>query len=218
MIRQENPNFVASRYAPNPKEVTYWIDLSASSDGQIIKCYVNNKWVPINKDQNTQQDKDITSLENRCTALENNKVDKTNYNKFVTESITAHNSLNKNKADKSTTLAGYGITDVYTKTQTNSQIDTKIAELVNQAPETLNTLDELAAALGDDPNFATTVTELIGTKANSTDVYTKAQCNTAINEAITNANKVTSTDVTNIKVVSEIPTIQETGVLYIKIS
>ena len=218
MIRQENPNFVASRYAPNPKEVTYWIDLSASSDGQIIKCYVNNKWVPINEDQNTQQDKDITALENRCTALENNKVDKTSYNKFVTESITAHNSLNENKADKSTTLAGYGITDVYTKTQTNSQIDTKIAELVNQAPETLNTLDELAAALGDDPNFATTVTELIGTKANSTDVYTKAQCNTAINEAITNANKVTSTDVTNIKVVSEIPTIQETGVLYIKIS
>lgn len=218
MIRQEKPNFVASRYAPNPKEVTYWIDLSASSDGQIIKCYVNNKWVPINEDQNTQQDKDITALENRCTALENNKVDKTSYNKFVTESITAHNSLNENKADKSTTLAGYGITDVYTKTQTNSQIDTKIAELVNQAPETLNTLDELAAALGDDPNFATTVTELIGTKANSTDVYTKAQCNTAINEAITNANKVTSTDVTNIKVVSEIPTIQETGVLYIKIS
>ena len=218
MIRQEKPNFVASRYAPNPKEVTYWIDLSASSDGQIIKCYVNNKWVPINEDQNTQQDKDVTALENRCTALENNKVDKTDYNKFVTESITAHNSLNENKADKSTTLAGYGITDVYTKTQTNSQIDTKIAELVNQAPETLNTLDELAAALGDDPNFATTVTELISTKANSTNVYTKDQCNIAINEAITNANKVTSTDVTNIKVVSEIPTIQETGVLYIKIS
>lgn len=216
MIRQEKPNFVASRYAPNPKEVTYWIDLSASSDGQIIKCYVNNKWVPINEDQNTQQDKDVTALENRCTALENNKVDKTDYNKFVTESITAHNSLNENKADKSTTLAGYGITDVYTKTQTNSQIDTKIAELVNQAPETLNTLDELAAALGDDPNFATTITNMIGTKANSADVYTKTDCNSAINTAI--SNKVTSTDVTNIKVVSEIPTIQENGILYIKLS
>lgn len=33
MIRQEKPNFVASKYAPNPKEVTYWIDLTASSDG-----------------------------------------------------------------------------------------------------------------------------------------------------------------------------------------
>ena len=28
MIRQENINFVASKYAPNPTEVAYWIDLS----------------------------------------------------------------------------------------------------------------------------------------------------------------------------------------------
>lgn len=218
MIRQEKPNFVASRYAPNPKEVTYWVDLTASSDGQIIKCYVDNKWILVNEDKNDEQDADIKSLENRCTNLENNKVDKEVYDKFVSESVAAHNSLNDNKANKSTTLSGYGITDAYTKTQTNNQIDTKVAALVDQAPETLNTLDELAAALGDDPNFATTVTELISTKANSTNVYTKDQCNIAINEAITNANKVTSTDVTNIKVVSEIPTIQETGVLYIKIS
>lgn len=27
MIKQENPNFLASVYAPNPMEVTYWIDL-----------------------------------------------------------------------------------------------------------------------------------------------------------------------------------------------
>lgn len=38
----------------------------------------------------------------------------------------------------------------------------KIAELVESAPETLNTLNELAAALGDDPNFATTVSNQIG--------------------------------------------------------
>lgn len=35
-----------------------------------------------------------------------------------------------NKADKATTLAGYGITDAYTKTETDSQIDSKI---VNKA-------------------------------------------------------------------------------------
>lgn len=216
MIRQEKPNFVASRYAPNPKEVTYWVDLTASSDGQIIKCYVDNKWILVNEDKNDEQDADIKSLENRCTNLENNKVDKEVYDKFVSESVAAHNSLNDNKANKSTTLSGYGITDAYTKTQTNNQIDTKVAALVDQAPETLNTLDELAAALGDDPNFATTITNMIGTKANSADVYTKTDCNSAINTAI--SNKVTSTDVTNIKVVSEIPTIQENGILYIKLS
>lgn len=35
--------------------------------------------------------------------------------------------------------------------------DTKIASLINNAPSTLDTLQELAAALGNDPNFATTI-------------------------------------------------------------
>ncbi|ANT41779.1 hypothetical protein PBI_MAKEMAKE_5 [Mycobacterium phage Makemake] len=39
------------------------------------------------------------------------------------------------------------------------------AALVDSAPDTLNTLNELAAALGDDPNFAATVASQIGAKA-----------------------------------------------------
>jgi hypothetical protein len=39
------------------------------------------------------------------------------------------------------------------------------AALVNSAPETLNTLNELAAALNDDANFATTVTDALALKA-----------------------------------------------------
>lgn len=54
----------------------------------------------------------------------------------------------------------YTKTDVYTKTET----DNAIAALVDSAPETLNTLNELAAALGNDENFSTTVTNLIATK------------------------------------------------------
>lgn len=40
----------------------------------------------------------------------------------------------------------------------------EVAALVNSAPEALNTLNELANALGDDPNFATTITNEIGKK------------------------------------------------------
>lgn len=50
------------------------------------------------------------------------------------------------------------------------KINKKTAEMVDSAPETLNTLNELAAALGDDPNFATTVANQIGTKANASDL------------------------------------------------
>lgn len=42
--------------------------------------------------------------------------------------------------------------------------DTAVSNLVDSAPEALNTLNELAAALGDDANFSTTVTNSIATK------------------------------------------------------
>lgn len=47
---------------------------------------------------------------------------------------------------------------------TESYVATQIANLVDTAPSTLNTLNELAAALGDDANFATTVTTALGNK------------------------------------------------------
>jgi hypothetical protein len=47
---------------------------------------------------------------------------------------------------------------------TQSYVTTAVANLVNSAPSTLDTLNELAAALGNDANFATTVTTSIGTK------------------------------------------------------
>jgi hypothetical protein len=46
-----------------------------------------------------------------------------------------------------------------------------IDQLTGAAPEALNTLEELAAALGDDANFATTVTNAIAAKA-TTATYT----------------------------------------------
>jgi hypothetical protein len=47
---------------------------------------------------------------------------------------------------------------------TQSYVTTSISNLVDSAPGTLDTLNELAAALGDDPNFATTITTSIGNK------------------------------------------------------
>ena len=48
---------------------------------------------------------------------------------------------------------------------TVSYVDTEVAGLVDSSPTTLDTLNELAAALGDDPNFATTTATSIGLKA-----------------------------------------------------
>ena len=77
--------------------------------------------------------------------------------------VKAAYDLANGKQSPATTLSGYGITDAYTKTE----VDTKVAGLVDSAPEALNTLNELAAALGNDANFSTTVSNLIGKKADA---------------------------------------------------
>jgi len=103
-------------------------------------------------------------------------------------------------ATSPTTVAGYGLTDVYTKIQldqalmlkaslaspaltgtptaptpvagNNSNqlantafVQTAIASLIASAPGALDTLNELAAALGNDPNFATSMTNALALKA-----------------------------------------------------
>jgi nitrogen fixation/metabolism regulation signal transduction histidine kinase len=55
---------------------------------------------------------------------------------------------------------------------TETYVNTEVANLVDSAPGTLDTLNELAAALGDDPNFATTITNSLATKASLTGTET----------------------------------------------
>ena len=88
---------------------------------------------------------------------------------------------------KPTTLTGYGITDAApsasptltgdpkaptpaagdndTSIATTAFVQTAIATLVASSPAALDTLNELAAALGNDPNFATTMTNSLALKA-----------------------------------------------------
>ena len=47
---------------------------------------------------------------------------------------------------------------------TNEYVDKKVSDLVSSAPEALDTLQELSKALGDDPNFATTIATELGNK------------------------------------------------------
>lgn len=51
-----------------------------------------------------------------------------------------------------------------------TDIQNQINNLIDSAPTALNTLNELAAALGDDANFASTVTNALATKATPADI------------------------------------------------
>lgn len=54
-----------------------------------------------------------------------------------------------------------------TQIATTEFVSTAVSNLVSSAPNALNTLDELASALGDDANFATTVTNSLSNKLNT---------------------------------------------------
>lgn len=75
----------------------------------------------------------------------------------------------------STVLSGKGY-------QTEAQVKALVEGVIGSAPDALNTLDELAQALGDDPNFATTVTTELGKKVNSSDLnaITNAEIDTIV--------------------------------------
>jgi hypothetical protein len=60
---------------------------------------------------------------------------------------------------------------IYTSYATQSYVTTAINNLIDAAPASLDTLNELANALNNDANFAATVTNLIGTKQEYINCY-----------------------------------------------
>ena len=84
-------------------------------------------------------------------------------------SVTAHESAlsvtQSQISDLSTTSdLAEGTNLYYTDARADARAQLKVDALVGAAPGTLDTLEELGDALGDDPNFATTVTNSIATK------------------------------------------------------
>ena len=77
--------------------------------------------------------------------------------------VTINGSLNMN-AGTSATITNLTAPVNTLDAATKGYVDTSIANLVDSAPGTLDTLNELAAALGDDPNFSATITASIATK------------------------------------------------------
>lgn len=73
---------------------------------------------------------------------------------------------------------------------TQTYVDTEVAGIVNSAPSTLDTLDELAAALGDDANFATTTATSLGNRLRI-DTNAQSLTSTQKTNAVTNLGLAT---------------------------
>lgn len=115
----------------------------------------------------------------------------------------------------------HGIADtslLATKSYADSAASSAVAAVINAAPSTLDTLNELAAALANDPNFATTISNSLALKAplasptltgtptaptatagtNTTQIATTAFVKTSSDAAVTTANNYTDQAVTSL--------------------
>lgn len=129
------------KYAPNPVWYEYWIDLSADVYGGVIKYYNGSEWVKIA-----------------------DEVDLSDYAK--TSDIPTNVSELANDANY-VTSAELDAKGYQTEEDCAEAVTDAIADLVNSAPEALDTLYELAEALGNDPNFATTIATQLGQKVDT---------------------------------------------------
>ena len=87
--------------------------------------------------------------------------------------------------------------DNSTKIATTAYVTTAVANLIDSAPGALDTLNELAAAIGDDANFSTTITNSIATKLPLAGGTMTGAINLGSNN-ITNGGTITGTFVGNI--------------------
>lgn len=84
---------------------------------------------------------------------------------YVVAALAAKAALNSPAFTGNPTAPTQAVTDNSTNIATTAHVKAAIAALVNGSPAALDTLQELADALGNDANFATTVTNALAAKA-----------------------------------------------------
>jgi hypothetical protein len=137
-----------------------------------LSGYALTSAIPTNNNQLTNGAGFITSsaLSDYAltSAIPTNNNQLTNGANYITSSALSDYALTSaipTNNNQLTNGAGYITSSSLTGLATESFVGTAISNLIDAAPTALNTLNELAAALNNDANFATTVTTALGDKA-----------------------------------------------------
>ena len=169
------------------------------TQGQILSYDVStSKWINTDAiDAYTKTEVD-TALTNKSDTTHTHDLSAYDTSTQVDTKIAAIPDTDLSAYDTSTQvdtkIAAIPATDL-SAYDTSAQVDTKVASIVDSAPSTLDTLNELAAALGDDPNHVTTMTTLVGTKADQSTTYTKTEVDTSLNLKSDKTTTYTKTEV-----------------------
>ena len=133
------------------------IDSTSISNGSSSVSVANNGAITSNANHDFSAGIDVTGDISVTGNVDGVNVSTLNSQMFH---LSTSNGALKDGVTATTQSAG----DNSTKLATTAYADTAISNLVDSSPSALNTLNELAAAMGDDANFSTTITNSIATK------------------------------------------------------
>lgn len=209
MIRTEKINIIASKYAPNPLEVSYWIDLTADSAGGTIKTYNGTEWKIISAKGSggstgggSDESEHVQEIIKTVGLSYNSNTD------TITLLSLSNNEYFKGSSLVNAVIAGDAAVKVEFDSVTNSitsvstnllteigKVDGKVSSLTTQ----VSNLDTTVGTIQSD------VTTAINTKA------------TEITESVNTllSGKVSGTGITSIQVVESLPETPADTVLYI---
>lgn len=166
-IRDENDNIIQS--GTYGKNSTLCND---TNDG--VLDYINNNLEYLKSTQDSMdstyatKDELKSASEKSAAALEKKKSD--DASAITTTTLTATTTTTASLTATGETSVPTANAGNKSKTIANTEyVQNSIASLVDSAPDTLNTLNELAKALNNDPSFATTITNLIAEKESKQD-------------------------------------------------
>lgn len=161
---------------------------SSSKDGLVPKGSGTTKYLRGDGTWQTPPDTKVTVVDNLSStsatsalSAKQGKVLKDDLD--LKETITGA-TQKANTAESNAKLYADGVASV-AENNANDYTDQEIANLVGSAPEVLDTLEEIAQALGSNPNFATTITTELAKK---TDKFTQKVGNGTLTNIEVNHN------------------------------
>lgn len=167
---------------PNPLEVDYWVDVSENPYGAVVKYHDGNDWQILNISEgggSFPAYKYYTKEE--TNKLLSNKQDVLDTSKFITE-IPSEYITESELNNKGYLTEHQDVSHLATKEETNKiasdqkqYTDLEIAKLVNSAPETLDTLYELAEAIEENDTVIDALDSAITNKADKSDVEVEVE-------------------------------------------
>ena len=153
--RYANEYKIASSAPSSPSEGDLWYD----DTNNVLKYYNGSAWETISSGGILDVVQDTTpQLGGNLDAQTRNI---TNGGTFTATTFSGDLNGTINTATTATTQSA---SNNSTKVATTAYVDSAVSNVVDSAPSALNTLNELAAALGDDANYAATTATTIGTK------------------------------------------------------